>query len=815
MATQANLRCARCCMVVLDVFSDMMQDLLKYRKLPAEKVYDIVMNDVRFLNILGDKEKETLRTLRTDGFSKLDASIIYKIIINFKRTQFIPQPTSRWGEKPLPNNIDIGDDVERIHIARNEFAHKPNGATSEIEFEEFFKTFIEVGTRVDYFLSRNPKFGHERRIRDLKTTTMDTETVEKYLDLRQELEQLKRELIIRTNKKEVHIYIGKGVTEVIAKLKELKDQDDNSSTLLRLTVEGVVDSDEQIEILRNMIDDINVESTVQVKSVEQKCIELIVDINNFHLKTKYLLLKIVEEFFKILLEKQAFKWIDSEITVVVTFDGDVEGQSLSKGSLVLNLEMKNKDLRDGKLNQQLTMLVENLLRKGNGRELIEEKNVNAYLDVDESLSLCVPEKKRQENDVQKASRRSLTANPDKIEIIQSTGRRAITSSRPDELSPGLHEPHKMNIDQHRRSGLLETVTGKTELKWHFLHKGYSLIKRYVPGGGKTDMSQRQGMLKHCFYESSNAEKNNYDLESVPANISADNFDLRQNVVMIPKTRDAHAYENLENSSHTPVQSGLATLPRNKKYNYSVPSQNQHFRQNSLKCNDGYPSPHRPISGPEMTNMYHTMGYSQQVSHSRENESSSSSSTGSITLDPYTQYFLSKSMIPPKTHKQNDLVENIKKCINPADGENQRFDQKYTVEYQTKSVHGSHQQQNQHDQREYEKSGDKKPLYDPVIVKSHQPKVVGFSFEEFASLCCKAKAYMEQCMLYETDSNYHQAIELCNSAIDCLEQAMKMTNISHQSFRFAQMKHNFCILKLGSLQKKTDVSKRIQFIDKHL
>lgn len=56
-------------------------------------------------------------------------------------------------------------------------------------------------------------------------------------------------------------------------------------------------------------------------------------------------------------------------------------ENASKSSLVFNLEMKSADLRDGKLNQQLTTFVQNLLRKSNGRELIDETHANASLVV--------------------------------------------------------------------------------------------------------------------------------------------------------------------------------------------------------------------------------------------------------------------------------------------------------------------------------------------------------------------------------------------------------------------------------------------------
>lgn len=60
---------------------------------------------------------------------------------------------------------------------------------------------------------------------------------------------------------------------------------------------------------------------------------------------------------------------------------ELEKNPKSKSSLILNLEMKSADLRDGKLNQQLTTFVQNLLKKSNGRELFEETHVNASLVV--------------------------------------------------------------------------------------------------------------------------------------------------------------------------------------------------------------------------------------------------------------------------------------------------------------------------------------------------------------------------------------------------------------------------------------------------
>lgn len=67
-------------------------------------------------------------------------------------------------------------------------------------------------------------------------------------------------------------------------------------------------------------------------------------------------------------------------SLILTFS-EFEEHPVGK-NLVLNLEMKSKDLRDGKLNHQLSTFVENLLSKSNGSELFEKNHANASLVVE-------------------------------------------------------------------------------------------------------------------------------------------------------------------------------------------------------------------------------------------------------------------------------------------------------------------------------------------------------------------------------------------------------------------------------------------------
>lgn len=113
----------------------------------------------------------------------------------------------------------------------------------------------------------------------------------------------------------------------------------------------------------------------------------------------------------------------------------------------------------------------------------------------------------------------------------------------------------------------------------------------------------------------------------PANLSADHIDVRQHVVMKPKpsAAKAHDYENIDHLMHSPVQSGLATLPRNKKGARS--NAGHHSRQssingeNSVTNSNQFPSSHsRQSSSNTLTDSCHSRQSSTNTltDHSRQN-----------------------------------------------------------------------------------------------------------------------------------------------------------------------------------------------------
>lgn len=186
-------------MVVLDVFNDIMQELMQHQPISAPELYQKIIKDRHFRwNKLNSKEMHAIQTLRDDGFLKLDFSIIYKIARHFKG--LIPPPTRNWGSNPQLQEISIGDDVERIHIKRNTFVHKVDAEITDEEMSDFFVTSIEIGKRIDNELNKAGDGGYERKIQYYQSCSMDVETTEKKLQALQEIESLKSMNISNINK---------------------------------------------------------------------------------------------------------------------------------------------------------------------------------------------------------------------------------------------------------------------------------------------------------------------------------------------------------------------------------------------------------------------------------------------------------------------------------------------------------------------------------------------------------------------------------------------------------------------------------------
>lgn len=170
-------------MVVLEVFPMIMQELMAQTEYPAKSLYDDIMGNASFRKKLNKSEFDMVDTLKTDEYTKINVRLSYKIIVNFFPF-FITPPSRQWGANPIDTEIGIGDDIERIRQEQNRLVQRVIYNISEVMFDNFFVTFIEVGKRIDAYLNKTRNNGYAQTVRQYKTCVLNPEQLEK-------IEQLK------------------------------------------------------------------------------------------------------------------------------------------------------------------------------------------------------------------------------------------------------------------------------------------------------------------------------------------------------------------------------------------------------------------------------------------------------------------------------------------------------------------------------------------------------------------------------------------------------------------------------------------------
>lgn len=166
-------RNARINLVLRDVLSKMLHELLENSGVGPRIVYDKIVKKKFKLN---QEEWKIVKSLVDPaiGFRQLDISLSWKI---GKCFGLFLAPSRDWHAKPLPTEIAIGDDIQRIKYARNKYMHGVS-MIPEGEMLDFFIEFTEVAKRVDKYLSKNPDSSFERQIKEYKTLKMEDKTEE-------------------------------------------------------------------------------------------------------------------------------------------------------------------------------------------------------------------------------------------------------------------------------------------------------------------------------------------------------------------------------------------------------------------------------------------------------------------------------------------------------------------------------------------------------------------------------------------------------------------------------------------------------------
>lgn len=146
-------------------------------QIKPEKLYNEIKSCVFLLN---GKSKLSPNQLKIcyfpppvlPDYSKFDVTLLYTLIRNLCPSL---KPTQDWGIEPQAKDTKIGDDIERLRLLRNSYAHGSSAEISDTDFDDIWKNVKPIIRRVQTFLQKfniyeleltkieNCRFGYDDR----------------------------------------------------------------------------------------------------------------------------------------------------------------------------------------------------------------------------------------------------------------------------------------------------------------------------------------------------------------------------------------------------------------------------------------------------------------------------------------------------------------------------------------------------------------------------------------------------------------------------------------------------------------------------
>lgn len=112
-------------------------------------------------------------------YNKFDVTLLYTLIRNLCPGL---EPTRGWGHEPGQYDIQVGDDIERLRLFRNNtFAHLSSASIPDVTFEDVWKTLTSVLVRLKSHSGCSVDYLQE--LREIKCSQFRYEIWEHYRDL--------------------------------------------------------------------------------------------------------------------------------------------------------------------------------------------------------------------------------------------------------------------------------------------------------------------------------------------------------------------------------------------------------------------------------------------------------------------------------------------------------------------------------------------------------------------------------------------------------------------------------------------------------
>nr|XP_022314696.1 uncharacterized protein LOC111119132 [Crassostrea virginica] len=167
----------RLSLVIIDELKRILQDLVE-NEVPSAQIFQKV-KQVNYLKKLRPEQIAVIKNASSRGYQDFDVTLLYTLLRNV--CQNITPPSQNWGvyTMPSPNEVTLGDDIERIRLIRNKFGHISETAISKTEFNEYWSIISGICTRIQTLLNKD----YVKRLQDAEGCSMDSDTEKKYLEL--------------------------------------------------------------------------------------------------------------------------------------------------------------------------------------------------------------------------------------------------------------------------------------------------------------------------------------------------------------------------------------------------------------------------------------------------------------------------------------------------------------------------------------------------------------------------------------------------------------------------------------------------------
>lgn len=110
-------------------------------------------------------------------YSKFDATLLYTLIRNLCPSL---TPTQGWGNEPMDTDTEIGDDIERLRLFRNSYAHGEFTEISDNEFRTLWIDIKDVSERIQTFTEKWSQYNYKEELLKIESKKFGYDDRDRY-----------------------------------------------------------------------------------------------------------------------------------------------------------------------------------------------------------------------------------------------------------------------------------------------------------------------------------------------------------------------------------------------------------------------------------------------------------------------------------------------------------------------------------------------------------------------------------------------------------------------------------------------------------